>query len=101
MMAALKTATLDANDETFVLDIDAASRAMVTMTISGTITVTWTVKAAGGSNAIALRKADDSTAAAYTASDYLLIEGPCTAIATASSVSSGSCAIEARAGREA
>ena len=98
-MSQVKSATLDANDETFVLDVDASSRAIATMTISGTITVTWTILVPGGSNAIALRKADDSTAAAYTASDYIMIDGPCRAIATASSVSGGSCAIEARTGR--
>ena len=95
----IKTATLSANDETFTLDLDAASAGLITMTIAGTITVTWKILVQGGSNAIPLRKADDSTAAAYTASDYLRVQGPCRVVGTASSVSSGTCAIEARSGR--
>ena len=97
-MAALKTGTLDANDETFILDIDAAELVFVTMTISSTITVTWTGIAPGGSNPVPLRKSDDSTAAAYTATDYLYVQGPIRAVATASGVSGGSCEIEARKG---
>lgn len=95
-MAALKTATLDANDETFTLNLSAGDRAIATMTISSTITVTWTVTAPGGSNAVTLRKSDDTTDAAYTASDHIMMDGPGTFIATASGVTGGSCAIEAR-----
>lgn len=97
-MSALKTATLDANAETFTLSVDGSQAALVTMTIASTITVTWSIAAAGGTNFIPLRKADDSTAAAYTASDYLYASGPCTLKATASSVTGGTCAIEARVG---
>ena len=77
-MSVIKTATLNANDQTAFFDIAANESAFLTMTISSTITVTWAISALGGSNYIALRKSDDSTAAAYTASDYLLIDGgPC------------------------
>lgn len=98
-MSVVKTATLDADDEVAYFDIAANESAFLTMTITGTITVTWAIAAIGGSNYIALRKSDDSTAAAYTASDYLLIDGgPCRVRATASGVSGGSCVIEERTG---
>lgn len=98
-MAQIKTKTLDANDETFIMDIDAAEQALITMTFTGIITVTWTGIVPGGSNAVALRKSDDTTAAAYTTTDHIYIQGPIRAVGTASSVSGGTCAIEGRKGR--
>ena len=98
-MSQLRSATLDANDETFILDVAANERAFINMTVAATITVTWTVAPPGGTRFIALRKSDDSTAAAYTASDYLMVDGPVTLKATASSVSGGgNCIIDARKG---
>jgi hypothetical protein len=97
-MGKLQTATLDANAETFTLDVDASQRAFITMDFTSTATVTWTVAAFGGSVYIPLRKSDNSTAAAYTADDYLMVDGPVSLKATASGVSGGSCAIEARIG---
>lgn len=96
---ALRTGSLAANDDTFTMTVDAGQRGIATMDITGTITVTWTVSAPGGSSFIALRKADDSTAASYTADDYIKVDGPCTIKATASSVSGGTCTIEGRTQR--
>lgn len=98
-MSVLKTATLDANDETAFYDVSANELAFLTMTITGTITVTWAIAVMGGSNYIALRKSDNTTAAVYTTSDYLMVEGgPCRIRATASGVAGGSCVIEERTG---
>lgn len=95
-MAQLRTATLNANGQTFTINVSGNERALITMTITSTITVTWTVAAPGGSNFVALKRQDGTTNAAYTASDYLQVEGPCTLMATASGVTGGTCAIEAR-----
>ncbi len=96
----VRTATLDANDETFFMTVDAGQRGIATMDITGTITVTWALSVPGGSNFIALRKSDDTTAAVYTADDYLQVDGPCTIRATASGVSGGgNCVIEGRTQR--
>jgi hypothetical protein len=95
-MSKLQTATLVANAETMTINVDGTERVMVTMDFTSTATVTWTVSALGGTTFVALRKADNSTAAAYTADDHFMAEGPCTLVATASGVSGGSCVIEAR-----
>ena len=97
-MAQLTSATLDANAETFTLTVSANERAFITMTVTSTITTTWSVAAPFSTRFIALRKSDDSTAAAYTASDYLMVDGPVTLKATASGVSGGSCIIDVRTG---
>jgi hypothetical protein len=97
-MAQLRSETLDADDETFTLDVAANERAFITMTVTSAITTTWTVAAPGSTRFIALRKSDDSTAAAYTASDYLMVDGPVTLKATASGVSGGNCIIDVRKG---
>ena len=97
-MAQLKSQTLNDDAQTFTLDVDAASVGTVVMDFTGTITVTWTILAPGGSISIPLRKADDSTAAAYTADDYFQVLGPCRVVGTSSATSGGTCAIEARTG---
>ena len=94
-MAQRDSVTLDANDETFTLNIDGTERAFITMDFTSTITVTWTISILGGTRFFALRLADNVTAAAFTADNYLMIEGPCTVRATASGVSGGSCIIDA------
>lgn len=95
-MSQLQTATLDANDEVMTINVGGTERAFITMDFTSTITVTWTVSNLNGTTFIALRKSDDTTAAAYTADDYLMVDGPVTLKATASGVSGGSCAIQAR-----
>jgi hypothetical protein len=95
----VRSATLDANDETFFMTVDAGQRGTATMDFTGTITVTWALSVPGGSSFIPLRKSDDSTAAVYTADDYIQVQGPCTIRATASSVSGGTCLIEGRTQR--
>jgi hypothetical protein len=90
----VKTATLDANSETFEIDLNGSSVCLVTMTITGTITVAWTMKARGGSNAVNVTDSNGD-AQSFTASGYIRVLGPGTLIGTASGVSSGSCAIEA------
>jgi hypothetical protein len=96
-MAQLRTHTLNTDAQTFIMTVGGNERAMVTMTIANTITVTWTVAAPGGANFVPLKKQDGTTNAAYTATDYLMVDGPATLKATASGVSGGgTCAIEAR-----
>jgi hypothetical protein len=95
----LRRATLNTNDQTYFMTVDAGQRGTATMDFTGTITVTWAISVPGGTSFIALRKSDDSTAAAYTADDYIQVDGPCTIRATASGVSGGTCVIEGRTQR--
>ena len=93
-MSLPKTGTLDANGETFEIDLNGSSVCLVTMTITGTITVAWTIKARGGSNAVNVTDSG-GTAQSFTASGSLRVLGPGTLVGTASGVSAGSCSIEA------
>lgn len=94
----VKTATLDANSETFEMSVPFGAHGMCTMNISGTITVTWTVKAPGGSTAVPVLTSSGD-AAAYTTSQTFFAQGPGEYIATASGVSGGTCDLEASTGK--
>ncbi len=96
---AIETATLDADDETYELDVAAGEEGVASMSISGTITVTWTYRPTGGSTFVPLKKQDGTTAAAYTASEPISFNMPGTYKATASGTSGGSCGIEANSYR--
>lgn len=93
-MSLPKTGTLDANGETFEIDLNGSSVCFATMTITGAITVTWTMRARGGSNAVSVTDSNGD-AQSFTSSGYVRVLGPGTLIGTASGVSSGSCSIEA------
>lgn len=81
------TGTLDANSETFVVSLFPGQQAKVRLAITGTITVT----ATDGTSAFTLPSGD---AAAWTASDSIVIDAPGRYTFTASGVSGGSCVYE-------
>ena len=97
-MSLPKNGTLDADSETFEMSVPFGANGVCSMNISSTITVTWTVKVPGGSNAVPVYKSDGN-AAAYTASDVFYAQGPGDYIATASGTSGGSAAMEAVTGK--
>lgn len=95
----VRTATLDANSETFEIAVPFGANLAASMTITGTITVTWTARVDGGSNAPTVKDSSDNDEV-YTASDHFYAVGSgMVYIATASGVSGGSCDIEASVGR--
>jgi hypothetical protein len=81
------TGTLDANAETFVVSLFPGQKAKIRMTIASTITVT----ATDGDSAFTLPSGD---AAAWTASDSIVIDAPGRYTFTASGTSGGTCAYE-------
>ena len=94
----VKTGTLDADSETFEMSVPFGAHGVCSVQISGTITVTWTMKVPGGSNAVPVYD-QNGNAVAYTASDAFFAFGPGDYIATASGVSGGSASMEATTGK--
>jgi hypothetical protein len=89
----MASGTLDANSETFSLEVKRGQIGTVAMGITGTITVTATF-AAGAVSGVGFVK-PDGNAAAWTASDVVELNAPGTYTFTATGVSGGSCQYEA------
>lgn len=94
-----QTATLDANDEAFEISVPFGCSLAASMNITGTITVTWAAYVEGGANALTV-KGSNGGDQVFTSSDHFHADaGGYVYVATASGVSSGSCAIEVNVGR--
>lgn len=94
----VKTGTLDANSETFEMSVPFGAHGVCSVSITSAITVTWTMKVPGGSNAVPVYDGNGN-AVEYTASNTFFAFGPGDYIATATGVSGGSASMEAVIGK--